>query len=64
MENELLEDYEVNMLDKITNLLVEIPTRCTKCTDKKVVMELRSFVFLILYSEYTHPNFKCPLCQE
>lgn len=64
MENELLEDYEVNMLDKITNLLVEIPTRCTKCTDKKVVMELRSFVFYILNPENPHLNLQCPLCQK
>ena len=37
---------EIEILDKESGLLIEIPTRCKKCDTKSKVMELRTMLFL------------------
>lgn len=46
-ENELLIELDIDMKDKYSGLLIEIPSRCIKCPDRKYVMELRSMIFII-----------------
>ncbi|CAD8209749.1 unnamed protein product [Paramecium octaurelia] len=59
-------NYEVDMKDKFTQLIIEYPIRCKLCTNLEICMDMRSYIAEYIYRKKISPAkpFCCPLCNQ
>ncbi|CAK81349.1 unnamed protein product (macronuclear) [Paramecium tetraurelia] len=57
----------ISMIDQITQLPFEIPTRCKYCTDLNKSLDLKTYVFDFFLKKKLNKNvykYQCPLCNH
>ncbi|CAK64859.1 unnamed protein product (macronuclear) [Paramecium tetraurelia] len=59
-------NYQVNMIDKLTQLTIEYPVRCKLCRDLEVCMDIRSYIAQFIYFKkfFLAKGFSCPICNQ
>ncbi|CAD8145162.1 unnamed protein product [Paramecium octaurelia] len=59
-------NYQVNMIDKFTQFVIEYPVRCKLCTNLEVCMDIRSYIAHFNYQQNMYPKkgYTCPLCNQ
>ncbi|CAK64857.1 unnamed protein product (macronuclear) [Paramecium tetraurelia] len=59
-------NYQVNMIDQLTQLTIEYPVRCKLCPNLEVCMDIRSYIahFTNFKKMFPTKGYVCPLCNQ